>query len=251
LKALRHVAAGAEIRLRRFAVPEQFALMNAAPRRRPLAGLSYLGVFFLSALGLHADLRWDATETTLRLPAEDLTGRARFTFVNDGTDAIDIARVEPGCGCTAALPAKTHIEPGEKGEIPVEFHRGHREGTARIPINVYVAKREVPTVLQLVVEMEDVLNITPRFVFWQPGEARTAKSMRLTITRNHDVEIVDVSCGNARFTAQLEPYGTATGQYNIVVVPPPLDALYSTINVRTRIGKDKVERVFSLLARTL
>ena len=45
-----------------------------------------------------------------------------FTFKNRGDSIITIKNVLPDCGCTAAFPEKTVIEPGEYGSINVTFN---------------------------------------------------------------------------------------------------------------------------------
>jgi len=200
---------------------------------------------------LHAALRWDATEAALHVRAEDAIGRTTFSYVNDGDTVVDISSVVPGCGCTAALPSKTHLAPGEKGELPVEFHRGNREGTFRLSIAVYHSAADTPTLLTLNVDIEALVRIEPRFIFWKAGEPRDARSVQVELLSAQSVKIVEVVCGNPLFTAKLVPVANRERVFDLVVTPPNTETTFSSVTLRTQVGRAGTERIYTLLARTL
>src|SRR4051812_4337888 len=51
-----------------------------------------------------------------------------FKFTNTGSAALQVRRVKPSCGCTAALTTKAEVAPGESGEIQARFESGDRQG---------------------------------------------------------------------------------------------------------------------------
>jgi hypothetical protein len=232
-------------------------MLSALPRigrrsRIPAAVQAAALVALISSTpSTHAALRWDATEIKLKVRAEETVARAQFTFTNDGYKDVDILRIEPGCGCTAPLPTKMHIAPGEKGQIPVEFHRGNREGTSRISITVYSSNTNTPTTLFLGVEIEAAVSIEPRFVYWKTGEPRDPRSVHVKLAPELPVKIVEVVCGNPLFTARLVPAESREREFELVISPPASEATFSSITVRARIGDNSAERTVTLLARTL
>ncbi len=67
-----------------------------------------------------------------------------FKFKNVGDEPLEIKKVKPSCGCTAALISKKILEPGESGEIEVTFHSGNFKKDIRKTI--YVETNEAMTV---------------------------------------------------------------------------------------------------------
>ena len=51
-----------------------------------------------------------------------------FVVTNAGYDLLIIKNVHASCGCTAALPDKTELAPGESTNIKVEFNTTGRTG---------------------------------------------------------------------------------------------------------------------------
>jgi len=56
--------------------------------------------------------------------------KVKYSFVvtNAGYDLLVIENVHASCGCTAALPDKTELAPGESTNIKVEFNTTGRTG---------------------------------------------------------------------------------------------------------------------------
>jgi hypothetical protein len=56
--------------------------------------------------------------------------KVSYTFVltNGGGDLLKIEEVHPSCGCTAALPEKTELAPGESTNLSVTFNSAGRFG---------------------------------------------------------------------------------------------------------------------------
>ncbi|MCX6836603.1 MAG: DUF1573 domain-containing protein [Verrucomicrobia bacterium] len=70
-------------------------------------------------------------KTTLNLPpcriGED--SRATFRFTNTGPETLEIASVQPSCGCTAVSGWPRSVPPGGKGEFSLVFHsKGYPQG---------------------------------------------------------------------------------------------------------------------------
>jgi hypothetical protein len=51
-----------------------------------------------------------------------------FTITNSGGDMLKITDIKASCGCTAAVPEKSELKPGESTQIKVEFNSQGRRG---------------------------------------------------------------------------------------------------------------------------
>ena len=51
-----------------------------------------------------------------------------FVLTNTGGDLLTITNVRPSCGCTAALPEKNKLAPGESTNLKVTFNSSGRSG---------------------------------------------------------------------------------------------------------------------------
>lgn len=73
-----------------------------------------------------------------------------FTFVNEGKSPLVLSFVEGSCGCTVMKDwPKKPIEPGDAGEINVQFNSKEKSGTQSIAITVVANTSPSTTVLML------------------------------------------------------------------------------------------------------
>lgn len=199
-----------------------------------------------------AGLKWDATEVTLALRWNEESGIARFTFVNEGPGEVKITDVTPGCGCTAALPTKTAFAAGEKGDVAVEFKVGSRTGSFRVPIAVETDAPAGATTLLLIANIEDAISFETRFIYWPKGGPREARHVRIKAVDDSAVAFGGIEVENPAFAARLEPHGPGGREFDLVVTPPAgAVSAFSSIVLRARVGEAKLERAYTLLARTL
>lgn len=132
------------------------------------------------ASGLHASL--DFAETTLRFTADSTQGAltAHFGFTNRADRTITITKVDSSCGCTAVVPDKDVIAPGESGEIAATFTFGSRSGHQTKVIYVSTDEgRAARYQLNLEVEIRKVLTIEPKLLRW--NSQAPLHSQRLTV----------------------------------------------------------------------
>jgi hypothetical protein len=206
----------------------------------------------MGANGVPTALHWDSTEAVLRIDDTKKTGQARFTFTNTSTTPVDILQVHPECGCTAALPAKTHFEPGEKGEVQVEFrHDGMRTGTIRIPIDVTTSDVKQPTQLMFLVEIETLVALKTHAIFWRAEQAREPRAVRITVSAEKPVKLVSASCSDPGLSAKLVPVAGSAREFDLVVTPPPAGIVVGKVELHALLGQEQAERTYTILARTL
>ena len=67
-----------------------------------------------------------------------------FIIFNRGTNILKINRVKASCGCTAAMPEKSELEPGESTNLTVTFNSSGRNGAQKKLIRIETNDPENP-----------------------------------------------------------------------------------------------------------
>ena len=70
-----------------------------------------------------------------------------FEMRNGGGGALRIERVESACGCTAALPERRALKPGDRAQIKVDFNPAGLRGRFRKQVWLYSNDPQSPTSL--------------------------------------------------------------------------------------------------------
>jgi len=122
-----------------------------------------------------------------------------FTFRNAGGGVLEIADVDPLCGCTAAIVSERWLEPGERGAIRVTFDAGLMHG--HVSKKLYVrsndtANPRVALIVSGTVKAE--VMVEPRGVYI--GEVSIGetveRSITITATELRSFSIVEVTADN-------------------------------------------------------
>ena len=208
-------------------------------------------VLLTVALPARAELEWKHTQESLVVRPGDTEGTAQFHFVNTGKAAVEITRVETGCGCTTVKLGRTKFAPGEAGVIPVTFQAAGREGEVRVQISVYTDDATQPVQLALVASMETPVRVDPRFVFWKSDEPRDAKRVHLTALPEFEVEFTGLQSSNPAFGVRLDPVTGKKGECELVIMPPEAPGAYSTVTFRALFGPQRTPKLYTIIARTL
>jgi hypothetical protein len=114
-----------------------------------------------------------------------------FTFRNSGTGVLRIEKVKSSCGCTAALPEKRQLEPGDETTLAVTFRSGSMRD--RVTKHIYVDTNdavEPSTTLTITATVKVEVDISPRSVYI--GDLRVGE------TAQRSVEIIPVSAKSFR-----------------------------------------------------
>lgn len=177
-----------------------------------------------------ADLQWEKKDLEFSPAATDTSVKAEFNFTNTGRDAVTIASVEPGCGCTTAVLDKTTYRPGEKGRITSVFTFGQRSGLQNKPLRVFIKGQEQPTVLSIITHLPELVKVSPQLVFWRTGDAPGAKTIELTVMRAAPIRVTKVTSSDPSVKVALETVQEGRS-YKVVVTPEqtatPVSALLS------------------------
>ncbi|HXU47166.1 MAG TPA: DUF1573 domain-containing protein [Thermoanaerobaculia bacterium] len=86
-----------------------------------------------------------------------------FLIKNDGTAALEIQRVEPGCGCTVAQFDKT-VAPGATGKVHAVVDTSTFTGPISKGVTVYTSDSDVPRIqLTIQAKIEPYIQVKPGY----------------------------------------------------------------------------------------
>ncbi|MGZ5024691.1 MAG: DUF1573 domain-containing protein [Chthoniobacterales bacterium] len=178
----------------------------------------FAAVFLGTCLSAHAELKWEKTMIELHPKSTDAEAVANFKYENKGKTPIKIKSVKTSCGCTVATLKKDEVAPGESGEVTATFHVAGRTGTQEKAITVETDDASQPLMtLTLKAVIEQPIEIQPTFVFWQAGEAPTAKTIAVKVGKDVKVTKIDVTTSSPAFAAHVEKMGAS--DYKISIAP--------------------------------
>ncbi len=112
-------------------------------------------------------------------------------FKNAGEQPMTISKVNTSCGCTAASLEKYTYQPGEEGELPVEFNTKGYRGTTRKSVTITMENAS-PSAVRVVIQatVRPKVAIEPAYVDLQKISMQDGKVVRtVTITNNMKREI--------------------------------------------------------------
>jgi Protein of unknown function (DUF1573) len=176
-------------------------------------------VAFALAGPAFGQLNWENPKQTFDAKSLDRAIVAKYRFTNVGTQPVKIQDIKVSCGCTTAALSKTEFAPGESGEIEAKFTFGGRTGEQQKAIAVTTsASPEQPTILRLVVNIEETVKIQPAFVMWMTGEPAVSKTIRITVAEDAPVKIESVVSDNSGVKVQMAEL-RAGKEYELQVVP--------------------------------
>jgi uncharacterized cupredoxin-like copper-binding protein len=67
-----------------------------------------------------------------------------FVLTNSGGDLLKITNVQASCGCTAAVPEKSELAPGESTNLPVKFNSTGRQGMQKKTVKIFTNDPQAP-----------------------------------------------------------------------------------------------------------
>lgn len=146
-----------------------------------------LGAGLLLPSVLLAELVFEQDSLSIEADWSDERVSASFAFVNEGNTVVEIQNVRTSCGCTAAKPAQTRFEPGEKGSIEAEFEIGSRQGLQRNRIQVQT--NEGTYHLNLAVDIPVSWTVDNRVLVWRAHEQGATKEARIEVKDPHIVSV--------------------------------------------------------------
>lgn len=201
-----------------YGVGRAFYLRDVMIRLSRFAGIAAI-VFALGMLTAQGGLVFDQPILELRSTPSVHSVEGTFVFRNTGDRAVTIRKVKTGCGCTSTKLDRDRIEPGERGEIEVKFNYGFEKGRLRKLLSVYTDDEDQPEIpLELRVNVEVPVQLSPTLVYWRKGEDPATKSVEVEIAHELPVTITRVRTEGSGFAVALRRLG-GDGKLAIDVTP--------------------------------
>ena len=129
-----------------------------------------------------------------------------FTIRNGGDAPLQIKQLNADCGCTAAKPSASVIQPGKSGEIEVTFDSTNFAG--KVQKNVVMttnAGRPPSYTFKLTADIEEALQVKPRQLSLGPIAAGATKQASLTVTNKGDSSVKLLSVNVTSNSLQIKP----------------------------------------------
>lgn len=163
-------------------------------------------------------LQWDqrVIETTA---ARHAVVKVAFRFTNTRARPVTIASVTPNCDCTTAELKKQTFSPGEQGQIDVVFDVADSTGPQYKTITVTTAENPDGLVeLLLKVKIPGLIEIAPRLLTWEVGEAATEKSVDISLAAEPLMAVTGAKSKDPEMEIRLETI-VPDREYRLFVKP--------------------------------
>jgi len=167
---------------------------------------------------LHAALVWQTQQLEFHPSLYATEVKAEFRFVNQGKDPVTIDAIVPSCGCTTAVTDQLTYQPGKKGVLTATFHVGQMTGLQNKSINIRFKGDARPVILTMITHLPDLMDISPRMLSWQAGDALKPQTMDLSVLPGAKVSVKRVLSTDPAFTATLKTV-TPGKEYHVIVTP--------------------------------
>lgn len=162
-----------------------------------------------------------------------------YLLTNTGDQTLEIYRVTPGCHCTTAGNWSHKIEPGQSGQIPIQFDTGNFHGNVSRTITVNSNDKLAPNqTLKLDGTIWKALECTPQFAFINlvpNAPSNTMSVVLITDQLEQPITLSNPTSANAAFTAELKTIKPGKEYQLMVTAVPPLPAgsTTGTISLKT------------------
>lgn len=146
-----------------------------------------------------------------------------FPFENKSGETIEIERQASPCGCIKAeiKDGKMTYAPGDKGGVTAIFKVGNLQGTVSKNVVIWQKgdKATAPSViLTAVIEIPELVSITPKSLNWKAGEENGAKAFTIKVNEGETIHVTGMVTTNNHFAPQLKTI-TDGREYQITITP--------------------------------
>ncbi len=201
----------------------------------------------LICVSARSELKWEQKQIELHPAVGDKEAIGHFKYQNTGDKPVRIKSVHSSCGCTTAQSQKDEIAPGAKGEITATFKIGDRTGTQVKSVTVETDDpTQAATVLLLKAVIPQMLEIQPSLVYWQGGEAPTAKTISVKAGKDFPVKELKLTPASPYFEAKINKVGD--GEFKIDIEPHDTSR---TVAATFVVQPDNSSKKFYLTARVI
>lgn len=129
-----------------------------------------------------------------------------FTIKNSGDAPLQIKKLNADCGCTAAKPSSSVIQPGKSGEIQVTFDSTNFSGKVHKTVVLSSNAGKTPNyTFKLEADIEETLQVKPRQLSLGPIAAGATKQASLTVLNKGDSSVKLLSVNVTSNSLQIKP----------------------------------------------
>ncbi len=146
-----------------------------------------------------------------------------YIFTNIGDQVLEISNVQPQCGCTAAGDYTRKVEPGQTGEIPIQFNTANYGSQVIKTITVASNdKAQSMVVLQLKGTLWKPIELIPPYTILNVLPDSPGATGVVRIVNNMEVPLIltDPVCSNPAFAIALKT-NTPGKEYQLTLCPQP------------------------------
>ena len=151
-----------------------------------------------------------------------------YVFTNAGSAMLQVSNVQASCGCTTAGEWSRQVEPGQTGNIPIQFNSGGFGGNVGKTITVTCNDPNQPVVtLQIKGNVWKPVELTPPYaIFNITAETVTNATAAVRIVNNEEspLTLSAPESSNPAFAAELRTNQPGKEFQLIVKTVPPLPA---------------------------
>ena len=142
-----------------------------------------------------------------------------FKLENQGNDTLEIKKVKPSCGCTAAILSNKTILPGKTGEVKATFNSGNYRGKVKKTIAVLSNDPDTPShKLTISGEIIEEISIKPRNINF--GSIRTDnqsdKTVKVSIKSQSGPDFKITKATSSKPFVETSATVDQNGEYTIV-----------------------------------
>jgi hypothetical protein len=162
-----------------------------------------------------------------------------FNIKNAGDQALHISGVRTSCGCTAAIPSDSTVQPGKQTQIEVDFNpTGYRGDVSK---EIYVMTNDPSnqmTTLKITMHISYALQSTPDFVLFQNAKVGKADTSAVTLTNTsgETIRITKVETSSEDVKSHVHIQKLKPGDSTLLelyLVPEKSGPLYGEVFVNT------------------
>lgn len=173
----------------------------------------------------------------------------KFPFVIKGTEKVTLFSTETDCGCTAAALEKQIYEPGEKGEITVNFRIGDLTGTQLKKVRLRASDQSEPHVLTLKTEIPIFAKVVPQFVVWNHREEKTPKIITFELgPENKPIDGLTITSNVPGITSTVNELVKGR-KYEVLLTPTQTETFFlATIDISAKVAGGQAARTMKAYA---
>ncbi len=185
--------------------------------------LAALAWFFLAGAHAHA-LTWERSAIDCAMDLGDPSVVAEFPFKNEGTAPVVIRELKASCGCTEPTVDSRVIQPGAAGVVKAIYTAGDRVGAQTAQLTVVTDEADgAPVILQLRVNIQPAVSLTPRLVRWSKADGLISRSVEIKRLGKAEVSFPGPMPVVDGFSIELKA-GVQSGTWSLVLTPKSVEA---------------------------